>query len=62
MTVPEQGLHMVAKLQGAACRSYANRDGRRCALGLAPRALSPMYLDAPSQNGLVLGSLGIQRG
>lgn len=56
VTVPEQGLHMVAKLHGPHVDTRIVSDA--AALGLGPRALSPMYLDAPSQNGLVLGFSG----
>lgn len=56
VTVPEQGLHMVAKLRGPHIDTQIVTAAD--ALGLAPRALSPMYLDAPSQNGLVLGFSG----
>ncbi|MEW6641245.1 MAG: PLP-dependent aminotransferase family protein [Pseudomonadota bacterium] len=56
VTVPEQGLHLVAALD------HPRRDTEIVttaeAAGLAVRALSPMYLDAPARQGLVLGFSG----
>lgn len=56
VTVPEQGLHLVAALD------HPRRDTEIVtaaeAAGVAVRALSPMYLDAPARQGLVLGFSG----
>lgn len=56
VSVPEQGLHMVAKLKGAQSdmRIVALAD----AAGVSVRALSPMFVSAPPQQGLVLGFSG----
>ncbi|MGO4713496.1 MocR-like pyridoxine biosynthesis transcription factor PdxR [Bradyrhizobium sp. 2TAF24] len=56
VAVPEQGLHLVAALD------HPRRDTEIVtaaeASGVAVRALSPMYLDAPARQGLVLGFSG----
>jgi len=50
-TVPEQGLHMVARMpRGDVAIAAAAKKA-----GVGARALSPMYLRTPRQQGLVLG-------
>jgi GntR family transcriptional regulator/MocR family aminotransferase len=49
--VPEQGLHMVARLS----RKDVVIAAAAKEAGVGARALSPMYIDAPRQQGLVLG-------
>ena len=53
VTVPEQGLHMVARLSGD--RPDTDIAAAAKAAGIGARALSPMYIDAPATQGLVLG-------
>jgi len=50
-TVPEQGLHMVARLS----RKDAAIAAAAKTAGVGARALSPMYIGLPRQQGLVLG-------
>lgn len=56
--VPEHGLHLVAALAASA----GDRDLVRSLLaeGVGARALSPMYVDAPARQGLVLGFSGFE--
>ena len=56
VAVPEQGLHLIATLT-AGSNDVAIADALR-EIGVAARALSPMYLTAPPKSGLVLGFSG----
>jgi len=56
ITVPDQGLHLVARLEGRK-RDTSVIEAARTA-GIGGRALSPMYLDATPAQGLVLGFSG----
>jgi GntR family transcriptional regulator/MocR family aminotransferase len=56
VTVPEQGLHMVARLAADIADTELSSALREA--GIGARALSPMYLAAPPQQGLVLGFSG----
>jgi GntR family transcriptional regulator/MocR family aminotransferase len=53
VTVPEQGLHMVATLKDK--RPDVPIAAAAKAAGIGARALSPMFVDRPPQQGLVLG-------
>jgi GntR family transcriptional regulator/MocR family aminotransferase len=56
VTVPDQGLHLVAKFLRKTRDSAVVQTAR--AQGIGARALSPMYLDARAEQGLVLGFSG----
>ncbi|MEP6830895.1 MAG: PLP-dependent aminotransferase family protein [Rhizomicrobium sp.] len=53
--VPEQGLHMVANMAAKKSRQDTAIAEAAKAAGVGARALSPMYLGAPRQQGLVMG-------
>ncbi|MGO4870121.1 MAG: PLP-dependent aminotransferase family protein [Roseiarcus sp.] len=55
-STPEQGLHLIAKLVSQ--RRDTEIAAAANAAGVAARALSPMFVDAPPWNGLVLGFSG----
>ena len=56
VAIPDQGLHLVAKLL---CKKYDSDLAQAAkAQGIGARALSPMYLDGAPQQGLVLGFSG----
>jgi len=58
VTVPDQGLHLIARAQGEG----SDLDLQRLAQsgGLASRRLSQMFLTAPAQQGLVIGYSGFE--
>ncbi|GLS24236.1 GntR family transcriptional regulator [Labrys miyagiensis] len=56
VSAPEQGLHLVARLGGNRDDSAIVRE--LLVAGVGARALSPMYLALPPQQGLVLGFSG----
>jgi GntR family transcriptional regulator / MocR family aminotransferase len=60
VATPEQGLHLVAKLIGP--RRDTEIVAATNAAGIGTRALSPMFIDAPPQHGLVLGFSGFSTG
>ena len=51
--MPEQGLHMVARLKGEKADVEIAAAAKKA--GIGARALSPMFVDRPPQQGLVLG-------
>ncbi|MBN9555263.1 MAG: hypothetical protein J0H61_11445 [Alphaproteobacteria bacterium] len=51
--MPEQGLHMVARLTDG--RSDVEIAAAATKAGIGARALSPMFVDRPPEQGLVLG-------
>ena len=56
VTVPDQGLHLIASLpQGGSDLEEQTRARR---VGLGTKALSPMYLHALPRQGLVIGFSG----
>lgn len=59
VTPPEQGLHLVARFAAfPACDVDALAFERRIAVETGLRPLSPMYIDPPRDQGLVLGFSG----
>jgi GntR family transcriptional regulator/MocR family aminotransferase len=56
VVVPQQGLHLVAKLLSGRPDTEIAQAAR--AVGAGPRVLSPMFIDAPPAQGLVLGFSG----
>jgi len=56
VTVPEQGLHLVAALKGAGSDTAIVEAAT--AAGVGARALSSMYIDGPARQGMVLGFSG----
>lgn len=58
VTAPDQGLHLIAELPPG----LNDRDALTTAhhAGLGARALSPMYLEAPARQGLVIGFSGFE--
>jgi GntR family transcriptional regulator/MocR family aminotransferase len=54
-TVPEQGLHMVANMVAKKSRQDTAIAEAAKVAGVGVRALSPMYIGAPRQQGLVMG-------
>ncbi|WNJ92957.1 PLP-dependent aminotransferase family protein [Bosea sp. 685] len=60
VTVPEQGLHLVAKLTSARCDVDIVAAAK--AAGVGARALSSMFVTAQPQQGLVLGFSGFADG
>jgi GntR family transcriptional regulator/MocR family aminotransferase len=60
VTVPEQGLHLIAFAQGGVPDSELHDRVQKA--GLACRRLSAMFIDAPARQGLVIGFSGFDRG
>ncbi|MFO1147561.1 MAG: PLP-dependent aminotransferase family protein [Alsobacter sp.] len=58
VTAPDQGLHLIAQLPFNMEDREAVTSARHA--GLGARALSPMYLEAPARQGLVIGFSGFE--
>jgi GntR family transcriptional regulator/MocR family aminotransferase len=56
IVVPEQGLHLIARAQGAT--TDAELQALAAGAGLACRRLSEMFVTAPARQGLVIGFSG----
>jgi GntR family transcriptional regulator/MocR family aminotransferase len=56
VTVPEQGLHLMATLKGAGPDTAIVEAAK--AAGVGARALSSMFIGGPTRKGLVLGFSG----
>jgi GntR family transcriptional regulator/MocR family aminotransferase len=58
VTIPDQGLHLIARGRGDAADSDLQRLAK--AGGLASRRLSELFVSAPTQQGLVIGYSGFE--
>ena len=56
--IPDQGMHLIAYLTDGTSDRAVERAARQS--GLVARAISPLYHDAPSRSGLLLGFSGFE--